>query len=258
MPKVQGQVGCGHMQELKIDRTLKDIIPPLTNEEYLLLEDSIVSEGCRDPIKVWKGLIIDGHNRFNICNAHDISFETITMEFESKTDALNWMIDNQLGRRNLNNAQRITLALKRKGLGINFGVPTLARDARQEIADELNVSKGNVSKVKKVIDEGTKKTKDDMLGGKTTINKAYEEVKPKKEKVPSIMPEPEIQDDRIPCPKCGGCGTIDRPKPILVVSRDTCPTCACTVWDGDKCGRCGFIREECITPASQEPIEKEE
>lgn len=50
--------------ELTIDPDLRDLIPPLSEEEYRMLEDSIVRDGCDTPLTVWNGTIVDGHNRY--------------------------------------------------------------------------------------------------------------------------------------------------------------------------------------------------
>jgi hypothetical protein len=52
------------LQELKINPRFQAAIPPLTAEEYDNLRESIFSEGCRDSLIVWNGVIVDGHNRF--------------------------------------------------------------------------------------------------------------------------------------------------------------------------------------------------
>ena len=53
--------------QLTIDREFRDLIRPLMKDEYRYLESNIVADGCRDPIIVWKGVIVDGHNRYEIC-----------------------------------------------------------------------------------------------------------------------------------------------------------------------------------------------
>ena len=53
---------------IKINEKFKSIIPPLSKEEYEGLEQSIITEGCRDAICLWNDTIIDGHNRYDICN----------------------------------------------------------------------------------------------------------------------------------------------------------------------------------------------
>jgi len=65
---------------------------------------------------VWKGhnILVDGHNRYEICTAHGKPFETVEIEFASRDDAMVWIIDNQFSRRNLTPFARGELALKRK------------------------------------------------------------------------------------------------------------------------------------------------
>ena len=101
---------------ITIDPEFKALIPPLLPEERKGLEESILKEGCRDALVVWKGhnILVDGHNRYEICTAHGKPFETIEMEFASRDDAMVWIIDNQISRRNLTPFARGELALKRK------------------------------------------------------------------------------------------------------------------------------------------------
>ena len=63
-------------RELVIDSELSVLIPPLTPDEFTKLEDSILTEGCRDAIIVWGNVIVDGHNRYKICTKHGIPFGT--------------------------------------------------------------------------------------------------------------------------------------------------------------------------------------
>ena len=56
---------------LRIDPEFESKIPPLTEEEYQLLEENILQDGVvLNPLIVWNGCIIDGHNRFRIIQAH--------------------------------------------------------------------------------------------------------------------------------------------------------------------------------------------
>lgn len=98
--------------KLKIDPEFKNLIPPLTAEEYAGLEESIIAEGCRDALILWDGILIDGHNRYEICTRHNIPFETTEMFFPSRDDVKLWMMKNQLSRRNLNDMQRIAIVRK--------------------------------------------------------------------------------------------------------------------------------------------------
>lgn len=92
--------------KLQISDELRDLIPKLQEGEKELLEESILEEGVRDKLVIWDGVIVDGHNRYEICQKHNIDFEVQEMEFDSMAEAKNWMIDNQLARRNLTDSQR--------------------------------------------------------------------------------------------------------------------------------------------------------
>ena len=112
---------------MKIDVEFQSLIPPLTYEEKKMLEESILSEGCRDAIVVWNDTIIDGHNRYEICTKHGIPFETVSREFEDRNDVIEWIIKNQFGRRNLPMHERARLALRLK--------PVIAEKAKEKQAE---------------------------------------------------------------------------------------------------------------------------
>ena len=106
---------------MKINKELRGLIPPLTDDERKLLEESILTNGCRDAIIVWDGTIIDGHNRFDICKQNDISFDILDMEFDSIEDVKVWMIDNQKARRNLTDGWKYELAQVKKAILLKKG-----------------------------------------------------------------------------------------------------------------------------------------
>ena len=62
MPRLHDNIEAKLTRELIIDPEFKELIPPLTAEEYSGLEQSIIAEGCREPIITWDNIIIDGHN----------------------------------------------------------------------------------------------------------------------------------------------------------------------------------------------------
>lgn len=101
---------------MKIDEEFSSLIPPLSDEEYRGLEESILNEGCRDALIVWDDILIDGHNRYRICEAHGLPYQTVQKEFASRDEVKLWMIQNQLSRRNLTAFVRSELALKLKPL----------------------------------------------------------------------------------------------------------------------------------------------
>lgn len=91
---------------LKIDKEFQGLIRPLFKNEYLQLEANLIQDGCREPISVWNGVIVDGHNRYRICTKHQIPFAIEEMEFASREEAIVWICENQLGRRNLTTESR--------------------------------------------------------------------------------------------------------------------------------------------------------
>lgn len=94
--------------QLRIDPEFESRIPPLTDDEFKQLEENILADGVIiNPIIVWDGVIIDGHNRFRIVEKHPhITFTTCEREFNDRHDALAWICKNQLGRRNLTFQQK--------------------------------------------------------------------------------------------------------------------------------------------------------
>ncbi len=92
--------------KVKINEKYAKVIEALSSEEYKLLEESIIAEGCRDAICVLAdGTIIDGHNRFEICTKHNIEYKTTIIDIVEE-DVEEWMYKNQLGKRNLTDEQR--------------------------------------------------------------------------------------------------------------------------------------------------------
>ena len=101
------------IDNIKINETFRDLIPPLSNDEYHDLEESILSEGCREALTLWNDTIVDGHNRFEICKKHNLEFKTINKEFKNIEAVISWICTNQLGRRNISEETRRYLIGKR-------------------------------------------------------------------------------------------------------------------------------------------------
>ena len=89
--------------QLKIDPEFEKVIPPISLSEFVQLEENILTEGqILTPIAVWNGVIVDGHNRFKILQRHPhIQYTIKEMNFENRYEAIAWMCNQQLGRRNL-------------------------------------------------------------------------------------------------------------------------------------------------------------
>ncbi len=98
-----------------IDPEIQAYIDPLTPDEHDALERSLVTEGCRDALVLWGELLVDGHNRYGICQKHNLPFRTVqNTRFRSVEDVKLWMIEQHLGRRSLTDFQRGELALRQR------------------------------------------------------------------------------------------------------------------------------------------------
>lgn len=228
--------------ELRIDSEFKNLIPPLMKEERGTLEFNLVNDGCRDPLVVWDQpstvdyckycdsdidpvagdgiwecpkcsygleempapILIDGHNRYEICTRLNIPFDTVEMEFEDREQAKIWIIENQFGRRNLTAYVKTTLALELESLfaekakrnqiagggdkrpgSQNSVDPINPVDTQKEIAKVANVSHDTVSKVKFInnnIDLIDNSTLDDLKRGEKSINRVVRDIKETKQK----------------------------------------------------------------------------
>ena len=98
-----------------VNEELKAYIEPLTPDEHDALERSILTEGCRDALVLWGDVLVDGHNRYGICQKHGLPFQTVqNPRFQSMEDVHLWMIDQHLGRRSVSDFQRGVLALRKR------------------------------------------------------------------------------------------------------------------------------------------------
>ena len=96
------------MDRLIIDPEFRDKIPPLTEDEFTLLEENILLDGAVfSPLIVWDGTILDGHNRYEIIQKHpELTYAVHKMSFDNRYEALSWICKHQLGRRNLTPQQK--------------------------------------------------------------------------------------------------------------------------------------------------------
>lgn len=193
------------MKKLQIDNELKNLIPPLTKEEFNQLEKNLIEEGCRDSLVIWKDIIIDGHNRYKICTANNIPFGIKEIDFENRQEAFEWIIKNQFGRRNLPAYERAKLALKLKPIiqqkakenkvdaikqAEQFN--SKKKNSLQQISDKTNklpistdkelakiagVSHDTIHKVEVIESKGSDEIKEKLKNKEISINKAYRETK---------------------------------------------------------------------------------
>ena len=201
------------IKDLVIDEEFEKLLPVLTLEESEKLENSILQYGMLDPIKIWQDpdtgewIIIDGHNRYNILKEHNIDWHywqdyKIMAELETREDVKQWMLEQQLGRRNLSDAEKYEIVQKFKSVfqkkakeNQSLGGKGLANlpkvDTRKEMAKAIGVSEGTYRKLDTVMQSGNEELKQQLREKKVSTDKAYQEIKnPKKEE--SVTPEQKI------------------------------------------------------------------
>ena len=203
--------------KIEIVPPLKELIPSLGKEEYEQLEANILAEGCREALILWKNenkyILIDGHNRYEICQKHGIDFKILVKDFESMEAAKSFMINNQLGRRNLNPEQVSYLRGKRYesekliqgGTGANQYKKLTAQEengkyanfahlhnTQERLAQEHQVSKRTImndalfAKAIDKIGEVNPELKKEILSGKSKITKIQVQELAKMENLPSL------------------------------------------------------------------------
>lgn len=201
---------------IKIDPEFQALIPPLQPEELQLLEEQILRDGVTTPLNVWNGILIDGHNRLRICQKHNLTYQTVNIELKDRNEAGIWIIKNQLGRRNLTDAQKAVMGQKmepliaaqakqrQKEAGETHGrgkvVPTLGQPIEEPIepasqkktdaivAKAVGLGQETYRKAKKVLNEGSEEVKTAYLEGKVSTNKAYQETVGKPKDKPKAKP----------------------------------------------------------------------
>lgn len=144
---------------LSILPELRDLIPPLGEEEFAQLEENILQEGCREPLLLWeyekgKYYILDGHNRYRVCQHHGLGFAYKVLDFPDREEAKTWMINNQLGRRNLTPSQQSYLRGKRyqveRSQGKRSDLTSPQNEEKlttaQRLAKEYNVGRATIER----------------------------------------------------------------------------------------------------------------
>lgn len=185
---------------MTIDPEFKALIPPLSKEEFEQLEANCLKDGIRDNLIVWDNngdfVLIDGHNRYEIAQKHNLPYNHRRMEFPNREAVIEWIILNQFGRRNLSAYDRSILALKLK--------PVIAEKAKERMmsgkadpnqkSDEgmtskqlgriAGVSHDTIHKVEVIQQKAPDEIREKVKSGELSINQGYRQtvneiVKPK-------------------------------------------------------------------------------
>ena len=139
------------MQEILIKKEFQELIHPLSKEEKDILEKDILDKGCLDSLKTWGGYLIDGHHRHAICQKHSVDFKAEALEFEDEGAVKLWMIDNQMGRRNITDAAKISYALLRSNIEKERAQKRMLSGKKEEADPSANLREGSIGKVSEII-----------------------------------------------------------------------------------------------------------
>ncbi|MBV7482693.1 hypothetical protein [Bordetella sp. BOR01] len=177
---------------IQINEELRTYIDPLSADEYAALERSLLAEGCRDALVLWNDVLVDGHNRYELCRNHGIEFKTIqNTRFTSFDDVRLWMIENHLGRRSVSDFQRGVLALRKKEIlqarqaeqaqaalqaSADVPAPQAAEPAplptRQALARAARVSSNTLGQIEKIHKDAAPELVRAVKAGDISINAA--------------------------------------------------------------------------------------
>jgi N6-adenosine-specific RNA methylase IME4 len=136
-------------------------------------------------------VLVDGHNRYDICTRNELSFQTIERAFKNRSEVIEWIITNQFGRRNLNPYIRGTLAIrlgseiaarakanqKAAGGAAVFQKSGKAVHTDKELAKIAGVSHDTIFKVNKIEQKGSEEVKKALAKGEISINEAHKKIK---------------------------------------------------------------------------------
>jgi hypothetical protein len=198
-----------------IDPEFRDLLPPLAADEYAKLEANIIKDGCTSPIILWQGLIADGHNRFDICTRNKIGYQInhiATVDYPDRNAVMLWMLDNQGGRRNLADIDKISIATKKEVIiaaqakerqrlsskdeeGMSKSTdPSTPILTRKEAAKEAGVGQTKYDEGKVILNavasgEAPKELLEQVRAGDVSVHKAASDIKDARKPAPCPKPD---------------------------------------------------------------------
>jgi hypothetical protein len=174
---------------ITIDPEFRALIPLASEGERAALEASLLADGCRDALVIWRGhnILLDGYTRFATCQKHGIEYRTLEIELPDRNAAIAWIVLNQLGRRNLTPFGRAELAAHLE--------PMIAAQAKENqrgcqksdkplhtkkvMARLAQMSSDTWHKAKVLIECASDELKIKLRCGEITINTAYNQLSPR-------------------------------------------------------------------------------
>ena len=177
---------------------LADLLPPLSDEQLGALEKDILQNGCYAPVIVSEDLaVVDGHNRKQICEKHNLPYKMAVFAFDDLLEAQQWALDTQKGRRNLDKWELGKIALKLKpeiearakanmsaGGGdqksdeaksgsVNSPNPISPVDTRKEMAQAVGIGEQTMGRIAQIDENAPDVVKEALDNKELSVNQGY-------------------------------------------------------------------------------------
>ena len=168
---------------------LANLLPPLTDEQLSVLEQDIQTNGCYSPVVVNEDLVIvDGHNRRAVCDKLGVPYQMAVFHFDDTLEAMQWAVDTQKGRRNLDTWELAKIALKLKPeveakakaqMGTRTDLLTTLSEGstpmttRKELADAVGIGEVTMGKAIKIDEQAPQAVKDALDNKEISVNQGY-------------------------------------------------------------------------------------
>ena len=172
---------------------MEQLLPPLSAEQFSALESDILENSCYTPIIVNEDMvIIDGHNRFRICEKHGLPFKMLMFSFTDLLEAKQWALDTQKGRRNLDKWKLGKIALKLKpeiearakanqgtrvDLSVNSPKSYTPTDTRKEMAQAVGIGEQVMGRIAQLAENAPPSLKDALESKKVSVNRGWKILK---------------------------------------------------------------------------------
>ena len=177
---------------------MEQLLPPLSGEQFSALESDILENGCYAPIIVNEDMvIIDGYNRFRVCDKHGLPYKMLMFSFANLLEAKQWALDTQKGRRNLGKWELGQIALKlkpeievkaranmsagggdHKSVAMKSGLanspnPISAVDTRKQMAKAVGIGEQAMGRITKLNEHAPRALKDALDRKNISVNRAW-------------------------------------------------------------------------------------
>lgn len=174
-------------------KEFRDFLPKLDEIEFNILEQNCLQNGILNDIIVWRGYLIDGHNRLSIAKKHKLRYKVKNLPSTmTKDQVLAWLVEHQLGRRNCSAFTKIAISLKfedyfkakakeNQKVGLGRGKkgrhpgrhPFEPIDTLSKIGELAGVKRNAVSQVKYILNHASTETITKLHNGDLNIRAGY-------------------------------------------------------------------------------------